>query len=281
MPLSGCAPASRPSQAPDATKPVAKAVQACTGNGCCSGLGMSAQPNVDEFVKDFKQLQSDWPKLTADEREQRLEALANRQLAKSGVPKVGVVPKTLPKGNGGHLDFNNWQLAVNKDQLSAATLSDAEAKALANTVYHESRHAEQWYLMAQRRAMNGDKASDIRDSMSIPGSVATAAEQRPLVVNSTSAACAQVLHDSVYGTNAAARNTTLTGVMTELGKLNQANAAVDSLNANPASTPAQKTEAAQNAVAARAAFDTAYQKYRALPEEADAFEAGDKVDKAW
>ena len=116
MPLSGCAPASKPSQAADAAKPVAKAVSTCTGNGCCSGLGMSAQPNVDEFVKDFKQLQSDWPKLTGDEREQRLETLANKQLSKSGVPKVGVVPETLPKGNGGHLDFKNWQLAVNKDQ---------------------------------------------------------------------------------------------------------------------------------------------------------------------
>jgi len=258
-------------------KPIKSTIESCK----CSGIGLSADKNAKEFVEEFKKLQKDWPKLKPSEREQRIEDIANKQLKKSGVPAVGVVPEKLPKGNGGHLDFNNWQLALNEDMLNSSSLSDVDAKEFANTVYHESRHAEQWYLMAQKRASDGQNATKIRDEMTIPGKVAKEAEKNPISKKSNQAKCAQKLHDSVYGKDRNARNKTLTDVMTHLKSLNKANENYAKVSNDPKSTEKQKEKALKEAQEARKKFDKVYKDYRSLPEEADAFDTGDKIDKHW
>ena len=117
----------------------------------CAGFGLNTPANQQEFVKGFKHLQKAWPTLTAVQRKQRMEDLVNAQLQKGGVPRVGIVPSDLPTDNG-QLSFADWKLAINKNLLNGNHLPEAQAKELANTVYHESRHAEQWYLIAQQKA---------------------------------------------------------------------------------------------------------------------------------
>ena len=42
----------------------------------------------------------------------------------------------------GQLDFPTWTLNLGTAAFSAASVTDATAGAMANTVYHETRHAE-------------------------------------------------------------------------------------------------------------------------------------------
>jgi hypothetical protein len=247
----------------------------------CKGIGLNSDANAKEFVADFKQLQKDWPKLSVAEREQRIEDITNKQLAKSGVPALDVVHEKLPKGNGGHLGKKNWQLVLNEDTLNGATLSDDDAKTLANTAYHESRHGEQWYLMARKKAADGKKADEIRDEMQIPGKIAEAAKKDPLKAGSCEASCAEKMNDSVYGKDKAHRGTTLKGAMSKLNDLNAANKAYQDALADPKASKDQRDAAKKKAEDTRKDYDAVYKDYRDLPEEADAFETGGLVDKNW
>ena len=253
---------------------------AAQGNPC-SGLGISTDRHVAEYVADMKNLQKDWPKLSETERLQRLENATNKQLAKSGVPTVKARPKKLQPGNGGNLDFRTWEYNVNEDMIKSTSLSDDDAKRLADTAFHESRHAEQWYLVARLRASEGHTPKSIQTETGMPSSVVAIASKNPLAPDAPQRACATAIMNSVYGKYAAARDNTLTKVMSDLKKYNEAAANLQKVNADRRSTAAEKAAAQTQLTAARSALSSSYKDYRALPEEADAFEAGGKVVSKW
>lgn len=272
-------------------------------HGPCAGFGLNTPANQREFVKGFKHLQKAWPTLTAVQRKQQMEDLVNAQLQKGGVPRVGILPSDLPTDDG-QLIFKDWKLAINNKLLNGNHLPEAKAKELANTVYHESRHAEQWYLIAQQKAAElggatgetpAQKAIAIRNAMGIPLATAAHAQQHPLDAHDRRKACAQALNDSIYGAHAAHRNSTLHDQDVKIladehaqAHFNNVNRAYENLRLNPHADPAVVQRAYQGAVAAgrqleaaNAARQRAYQAYQQLPEEADALETGDAVGKMY
>lgn len=249
----------------------------------CAGFGLNTPAHEKQFAEGFKKLQKAWPHLTSAQRRQQIEDLANAQLHKGGVPRVGMVPKVMPTDYG-QLDFTTWNLDINKKLLDGNALPDAQAKELANTVYHESRHAEQWYLIAQQKAadLGGaagqtpvQKALAIKNAMGIPAGVAADAQQHPLGAHDGRKPCAQVLNDSIYGAHAAHRNQTLADQDKKILADDQArahfenvNAAYDKLRLNPHADPVAVQNAYHQAVAAQkqleaadAARQKAYQAY--------------------
>ncbi len=267
----------------------------------CAGFGLNTPANQREFARGFKHLQKTWPNLTPAQRRQQLEDLVNTQLHKGGVPRVGIVPRDLPTDDG-QLIFKDWKLAINKNLLNGNHLPEAQAKELANTVYHESRHAEQWYLIAQQKAAQlggaagetpAQKVTAIQNAMGIPLDTAAQAQQHPLDAHDGRKACAQALNDSIYGAHAAHREQTLHDQDVKILADNHAQAHFDNVNRayeklrqNPHADPAAVQKAYQGAVtagkhleAANVARQRAYQAYQRLPEEADALETGDAVGK--
>ncbi|ADW67342.1 PAAR domain-containing protein [Granulicella tundricola] len=244
----------------------------------CIGKGLAASANEKAFAKDMKQLQKDWKTLTPAQRQQHMKDMVNKQLAKSGVPTVGISPNpTMGPGTNGQMNFQNWRLDMNPALMNSPDLTNQQTEDLGNTLYHESRHAEQWYLIGRKEAGEGKTAAQIRQSTQMLGSTATAAAAHPLAKNDPMAACAGQMFNSVYGTGAAHRNTVLTALGPNRTAYNAALANYNAVNANPASTLAQK-QAAYAAYQSAAATDTAnYNQYRALPEEADAWHAGNSV----
>jgi hypothetical protein len=113
---------------------------------------------------------------------------------------------------------------------------------MANFVIHESRHAEQWFNMAQLRAGQGRTAAQIATQLGIPQRIATAAAAAPIAANSAKAIVVSGWYESVYGGGSAHRNTTVTDVVAN-------------------NTPAN------------------YAAYAALPEESDAFQVGNGFDQ--
>lgn len=263
----------QPDSPPDSVTPCPlkdKAAPAATPASPCKGLGMSDDKKEKAFAADAKKLQKDWKKLTVDERQARIKTLANSALP-PGFPEVGVQP--LPNStNSGQLGFSIWRLKLGDKELAKNDMTDAEANEFADTVYHETRHAEQWYLIAQKRAAEGKTAEEIHTELNVPLTVAEAAKKDPLGKNDPRQACADALYTSVYGTASAHRTKTLNDLGTKSTALDAAQKKSKDLDKDASASKAAK-DAAQKAWSD--AYDD-YQKtkkdYMNLPEEADAWE---------
>ena len=173
------------------------------------GFGLASPANMAEFCSDFAKLQKDWPKLTPDQRRQRLEGMVNRQTGKSGLPNQSVQGKTTHSPGNAVYDFPSGTIEVSQAQLNSPTLNPAQGRQLANTVYHEARHAEQWHLMGRRLAGQGMNANQISNTMGVPPAAGRAAAAQPLTGDSAEMNLANSSWDSVYGARGAERNRVL------------------------------------------------------------------------
>jgi uncharacterized Zn-binding protein involved in type VI secretion len=117
-------------------------------------------------------------------------------------------------------------------------MTEERMAVLSNTLYHEARHGEQWFNAAQSRAAAGDEAKKIAEDMHIPPDVAAAAVQDPAPRGTPAGEMGAAVNTSVYGSRSQQRNETLTNMDSEGN----------------------------------------YDKYRALPEEEDAWRQGDAVE---
>jgi hypothetical protein len=207
----------------------------------------------------------DWASLSTPEaRLKKLVELVNVPLAAHGVPPVTDAFDSDPN-NLGSFDFPTWRMLVGKKPLSAGSLDTAAAKDLTDTIYHEARHTEQWYRMAQLRAGQGLSAGGIAAELGIPASIASLAKANPLDAKSMQGLDAQGWWDSVYGAGATPREATL-------AELDRADTALAK-----ASAAFKKNSTAENAAAvakAKSRRAKAFAAYRNLPEENDAWATG-------
>lgn len=275
----------------------------------CRGYGMNKKERAAAYAHRFKELQREWPHLTAHQRYTQLHTLANQQLAADGVPKVKMMQSNFADpGQDGEMDQQAWALNINQALIQTPILPPDKAQALAETVYHETRHAEQWYLVARAKAAHlqatthltpDQQVDEIGREVAVPPYVASAAQKHPLPHDSPQSACAHILYDSICGKNAGHRARTLTRLKAVDAMLPQAAARAAALNAAyERSLGAGLMAARPLTPAQQAAFDKAdkaakyldhlqqeqpvlYQEYRNLPEEADAFETEGKAEKAW
>jgi hypothetical protein len=198
---------------------------------------------------------------TPEARLKKLVELVNATLDAHGVPKV-TEAFDADKNNDGSFNFPTWAMNVGRDQLDKASVNADEARELTATIYHEARHTEQWFRMAQLRAAQGLSAAGIATEMGIPARIAREAKSKPLTRGSMEAVIAQGWFDSVYGSGAEHREAVLNELTAAGNALRAAQAARDK---NP--TPA--TEAAL--VKAQERNTKALEGHSNLAEENDAF----------
>lgn len=256
--------------------------------------GIASKVAMGRFVAAAKKVETDWASLSEADRANNLGKAANDELKAVGVPETGIVVKDLGQRNG-QLDFTTWNLDLGEAPYKKASTTTAEMAGVADTVYHESRHAEQWHRMARLEAGKGKSANDIASSLYIPANVAQDAATKPLSGDSTEAKEAEAWHESVYGANSAARNTTLQNLSAHGAALNAALAktqasekAFKDLQAAGTATPEQLQAALDTWTAdfaayqaAQTQFATTYQAYRDLPEEKDAWAVGGDIRSAY
>lgn len=277
----------------------------------CAGTGLHSETHVKKYVHGFKQLQKQWPKLSPEQRRLHIQNLVNTQLHATGAPALIFRQYHAPDaGTGGEFDFQHWTMHIS-DQFTgsrgpqAHQLSDWDAKVLATMVYHESRHSEQWYLAARKRAADlqaaggltpQQQAQKLAQELTIPLPIAQQAQKHPLPKNSPQAKCAQQMYDSIYGANAAARNATLTRFHQEEVDLDNAKkqeaAAQARLDAEQKANDPHKQAHLQhdaNLLNQAQAHERNVQRqeslanaaYQSLPEEADAYATGHQVERDW
>ena len=96
----------------------------------------------------------------------------------------------------GSFGRGSWSIEINTALFSKRTgitkvgqLTLAEAAEIADTIWHEMRHSEQYFRIARMRAATSSKtakadiAKEIKDGMSIPADVALAAANAPLAAS--------------------------------------------------------------------------------------------------
>ena len=173
------------------------------------GFGLADRANMDEFCKEFAELVAEWGSLTPQERQDRLEEIINRQLGKSGVPQQSVAGSASHAAGNAQYDYPSGTLEISQAQLNSPALSAGGARQLANALYHEARHAEQWHLMARHAAGQGRSAAQLASSMGITPGMAQAAATNPLTGTSPQGNLAQTGYESVYGSRGQSRNAVL------------------------------------------------------------------------
>jgi len=221
-----------------------------SGAGEAEAFGRDAQTNVIRR----------WHNLTPAGRFIELVRLANQHLATAGVPAITPQPVTKTT-TAGEFDQVTWQIHVDPTPLRLTQPTRDEAAEIVETIYHEARHAEQFFRMAQLRAEQGLSTAGITAEMAIPPQIAERATAAPLTPGSMQAVIAQGWFDSVYGPG----RPTFNAVETEAGAAAAAKkAAKDRLEANR--TPANEAAYAAALVRLRKA-EVAHNE---LPVENDA-----------
>jgi hypothetical protein len=173
---------------------------------------MSAPGEVDAFADDMAKLQQEWPSLSGADRLVRLQAMVNARAAGAGFPAPAVTAPTGLGSYNGVLRFTRWEIALNPSLVQIDRLSSEQAAQLGDTLYHETRHAEQWSLVAKRQAGEGLTADQIRNELGVPENVSADAVKQPLVPSDSRRPCADALYKSIYGADRVARNTTITNL---------------------------------------------------------------------
>jgi hypothetical protein len=173
---------------------------------------MSAPAEIESFADDMVGLQREWPQLPPTDRIARLQTIVDARARAVGFPPPDV---TAPWGLGavsGQLNFRDWEVAINAALLEIDSLTPKQAAELGNTLYHETRHAEQWSLIARQQAADGRAADLIHTELALPGRIARDAAEHPLPASDSRRPCADALYKSVYGEDRMARNRTLTNL---------------------------------------------------------------------
>ena len=165
--------------------------------------GLASPHHITQYLDQVDDI-TDWDTLTTDERINRLTDAANKRLTQLGIPPMERLPAP-PSGSEATFEALStvgqpgWLLTVGEDTAAEASLEE-----LAATIYHEARHAEQWFLML-RLVADGNLARLHDRSPRIPENVRQAAARWPLVPGTAEHRTAMHLYDARY--EAAARTT--------------------------------------------------------------------------
>jgi hypothetical protein len=228
--------------------------------------GLNVEATGQAFGEEVQtEVIDEWSSLaTAQARRDKLVELVNQRLADAGVPAV-TPAFDANVNNAGSFSFSTWTMRIGQGPLGTDSISEEDAREVADTVYHEARHTEQWFRMAQLRAGQGLSAAAVTTELGIPARIATAAAALPLARGSMEAVIAQGWWDSVYGAGSDHREAVLT-------ELDASATALTAAQAAHAANPTAATQAALDEANERS--DLAFAAYQNLPEENDAWATG-------
>jgi hypothetical protein len=181
------------------------------GDTRAQDTGLARSEAVTEFVNDT--YGTTYSSMSAADRAVALITAANEQLEAAGVPPIRLTPTWDATGSTwATFHFPGWSMNLNPTNFDPNyydTLTADQQNDVASTVYHEARHAEQWFRMARERAGLGATQANL-EGLSYPADIALLALANPILQCDRSQYEAEEWYESVYGTGSAHRDTTLT-----------------------------------------------------------------------
>jgi hypothetical protein len=133
-----------------------------------------------EFGEEMSAVFGSWKDLAPRERQEAIEDAINGVLAKAGVPPCSF--GNLPEGANARGQFSpsDWQIKYSEKVLERESLSPRLQRQMAQTLYHEARHAEQHFKFGQLMAGRGQDDHDISWKVGLPGEISALCEESPL-----------------------------------------------------------------------------------------------------
>lgn len=249
--------------------------------------GIAATLAVGRFTSIAAEVAETWSEVTWQERGNKLANAYRDELAAIGVADVKVQPiMGLPQA--GVFTPSDWLIRIQGETVTNDAATKDQIVDFSATIYHEARHAEQTFRVAQMLAAKpefspgGSPSADlIAAHLHIPADVAAAAAATPMSSGGAQEmAEAAAWYESVWGGGKANHKAVCDNVMAALTASGQADAYAAQLAADPAASDEQKAQAADIAAQWDAEFQRCYEAYRALVEEHDAHLVGDLVSNA-
>ncbi len=182
------------------------------------------------FVEKGLEVYKNWPTLAPSERAKTLIGELNNILTNSlQIPAVKTnMGENLDPGTCGQLDFTTWTIQLSPQSWSKRAITLEEMGDYCVTIYHETRHAEQWYRVGQGVAAGvfvpayigpahrfGPTSRQIADALGIELGIAMDMERKKrffnLHVPLPMVPLVRGWFESIYGTGSAHRNAALRG----------------------------------------------------------------------
>lgn len=164
--------------------------------------GLAETKSQEEFVEAAKDvMEGGWAGKTKEKRGDALVAKVNQRLKAANVPEIKerVFEAMDTEGAVGEFDRTRWVMRLDPESLEAKSLDELEGADLADTVYHEARHAEQFFSIARMLAGKGKTASQIAAELTIPADIADKAVAAKLEKGSAEAIMAEGWYESMLG----------------------------------------------------------------------------------
>lgn len=171
--------------------------------------GIAEPGNIEDYVRNT------WGDanscMSPNDRAEAVVADVNVALQGEAIPAVSWRFNSA-HGTGAVFAFQEWVMELGETPYTIDVADNATPEQQAwqiSSVYHEARHAEQWFRMARERIGLGATAEQAAQVMDIPVWVAQWAAQDPINQCDASQYEAEEWYRSVYGEGAAHRNETL------------------------------------------------------------------------
>lgn len=194
-------------------------------------MSLSNPNNQHQFVTTSWKLAGTWSTLAPPERMNRLLNAVNDIFRSIQIPTFTASMGRSLGGANAQLDFQSWSIQMDPAVMSNPNADLSVVGDLAITMYHESRHGEQWYRVAQAVAAGicvpggigtghthyGVTAHDIATALYIPTRIAQDAEQKKRFFPQIMRQEVTGWFDSIYGAQSAHRGHVLGNIGTNYG----------------------------------------------------------------
>lgn len=259
----------RPGWREDTGVEVVAARPGAQDGGVTRELAVYLQPAARRLAGDFMPLHAEWASLTPMERLQRMRDIVNRDLAREGVPPVDA--RFEPGSHWAHFRETLWEISMPRELFMKDHVSPADFAKACALMAHEARHAFQEFE-ALRTVTN---AKEVEGHV-IPDRVLEAVQKAGVLDPATLRhGEAREWFESVHGTGRAHREAVLKDLDRAVRGLQEAHEAL------ARATTVEDRQLAETARDVwRSEMDRVDPLYRALAEEADAYDWQGYVQKS-
>jgi len=158
--------------------------------------GLRSEESIKDYVNDT--YGTAHSSMDPDEQLDALATAANEQLTAAGVPYVPIAFGDAGT-NWAVFDWRPWAVTVNRD-LYVKAQESGEAAENMDTIYHESRHGEQWWTIARLLAGLYDMdGAAINAHTELNLDIANLAAADPILESNTQTAAAIAWYEQTFG----------------------------------------------------------------------------------
>lgn len=122
-----------------------------------------------EYLGAAKELENEWGEKDKNQRAQKIIGAVNDALGQIGVPPITYTLKQKDEDSYGQFSEKEWNMELNELMFEKETIDQDTMAQIADTVFHEARHGEQFFRIARMLTAFGLNKQEILQKMVMNG----------------------------------------------------------------------------------------------------------------